>query len=65
MRTWRQIKPQVEAELAAVKDELIVAPIDKVPTLQVRAAVLAQVINWFEAGAPSERQISDDSPVKY
>lgn len=65
MRTWRQIKPQVEAELAAVKDELIVAPIDKVPALQIRAAVLAKVIAWFEAGSPDETRISDDSPVKY
>lgn len=65
MRTWSQIRPQADKELADVKDALLTAHVDDVPALQIRAAVLARLIAWFEEGAPSERRISEDSPVNY
>lgn len=60
--TWGTVRPRLEKELEHIKDSLVTAKIEDVPTLQAQAAALQSVRTWFLAGAPeSKPMISDDT----
>lgn len=59
--TWGTVRPRLERELENIRDALVSAKIEDVPTLQARALALQSVRGWFLAGAPENKpMISDD-----
>lgn len=59
-RSWRQVKPEVEAGLTQTRDALMTCQPEELAMLQARAQVLVQIIAWFEAGAPEDQMIGGE-----
>lgn len=60
--TWGTVRPKLDKELEQIKEALVAAKIEDVPSLQSRAQALQSVREWFEAGAPDHKpMISEDS----
>lgn len=61
-KTWAQVRPRIEAEIAGLKEALVTASLGNVTPLQARCRAMQDLMDWFEDKGPAEEIFPD---VKY